>query len=273
MNFYLSSNGQTLGPYSTEQIEIFLKQGLVTAEDQVWAESWPSWLPIGNVPGIAFQPDIQPQTSSPPDSEPPIPGKGYVSNPAVPQSSGLLGRIAVLVIGLLICFVVLNFIKSSGSPGDAIISVLKQNAVLQNNYNTDKNRIKITSESDIDILAERTKAYASGLNAINTSGCPSDFRDAFSDYANKVANFADTLSQHPHVTTDGESALAVLVIAAIGEQGGDEGLNQAGEAVADENNTDTAYVQECVQRGNEVKEAAVKVDSIATKYGVRIQNG
>jgi len=53
LNFYLAKGDQKIGPYSTNQIEIFLKQGLVTATDQVWAEGWPSWIPIGNVPGLA----------------------------------------------------------------------------------------------------------------------------------------------------------------------------------------------------------------------------
>jgi TM2 domain-containing membrane protein YozV len=53
MNFYLSKNGQQLGPYSVEQIQIFLKQGLVTTADQVWAAGWPAWMAIGSVPGLA----------------------------------------------------------------------------------------------------------------------------------------------------------------------------------------------------------------------------
>ena len=53
MNFYLNKNSQKLGPYSVDQIQIFLKQGLVTTTDQVWCEGWPSWMAIGNVPGLA----------------------------------------------------------------------------------------------------------------------------------------------------------------------------------------------------------------------------
>ena len=52
MNFYLTKNSQKLGPYSVEQLRIFLQQGLVTTADEVWADGWPSWMPIGNVPGL-----------------------------------------------------------------------------------------------------------------------------------------------------------------------------------------------------------------------------
>ena len=42
MTLYLTKDGQKLGPYSFDQIQIFLKQGLVTTSDQVWAEGWAS---------------------------------------------------------------------------------------------------------------------------------------------------------------------------------------------------------------------------------------
>jgi len=64
MNFYLSNNDQTIGPYSIEQIQTFLRQGLVTTTDQVWTDGWSDWMPIGNVPGIGFQPSIQCPDSS-----------------------------------------------------------------------------------------------------------------------------------------------------------------------------------------------------------------
>jgi len=53
MNFYLSKNGQKLGPYSIEQIQLFIRQGLAVTTDQVWAEGWPAWKPIANVPELA----------------------------------------------------------------------------------------------------------------------------------------------------------------------------------------------------------------------------
>jgi hypothetical protein len=53
MNFYLSMNGQKLGPYSVEKIQIFLKQSLVTTTNQVRADGGSSWMPIGKVPELA----------------------------------------------------------------------------------------------------------------------------------------------------------------------------------------------------------------------------
>jgi len=55
MNYYLTQNGQQLGPYSTEQIQTFICQGLALPNDLVWAEGWPSWLPLSQVPGINIQ--------------------------------------------------------------------------------------------------------------------------------------------------------------------------------------------------------------------------
>ena len=53
MNFYLSKDGQRLGPYSVQQIQIFLRQGLITVENEVWAEGWSAWAQIRNVPNLA----------------------------------------------------------------------------------------------------------------------------------------------------------------------------------------------------------------------------
>jgi len=288
MNFYLAKGDQKIGPYSTEQIEIFLKQRLVTTTDQVWADGWPSWIPIANVPGLGFQPEIQQPASPRQDSKasisaiPVTPSTKFAPRSKQQPATLLYRGIPYFIVFsfLLFCAWEIDFfgLKThtfgfvAESKPNAISSVLKQNAVFQNNYNTEKNGIKITSDSDIDHLAQITQDYASQLKTIDASGCPSDFCDAFADYTNKVANLAGTLSQHPHVTTDGEAALSVLVIAAIAQQGGEEGLNQAGQVVADENNTDTAYVRECEQRERQVKEAAESVDAIATKYGVKIQN-
>jgi uncharacterized membrane protein len=69
MNFYLTKNGDKVGPYSSEQIQTFLKQGLASTTDKVWAEEWPEWMQIGNVPGLA--PTESPeQTPSKDENEP-----------------------------------------------------------------------------------------------------------------------------------------------------------------------------------------------------------
>jgi hypothetical protein len=55
VNCYLLKGNQQLGPFSIEQIQTFLKQDMVTASDLMWIEGWPSWMPIGQVPGLGFQ--------------------------------------------------------------------------------------------------------------------------------------------------------------------------------------------------------------------------
>ena len=226
----------------------------------------------------AFESMLQPNYISTPVPPPAPTGPGPVSEqsgrpPSRPQASGLpcwlRGDMAIIVIGFLIGTMAVHFGFFSNSKLNAISSVLKQNATLQNHYNNERHGINITTGSDIDHLAQITQDYASQLKTINVSGCPPDFRNAFVGYINKVANLADALSQQPHVTTDGEAVLIVLAIAAIAQQGGEKGLIQAGQDLADKNNTVTAYVQQCEQCNREVVAAAGRVDSIAIKYGVR----
>jgi uncharacterized Tic20 family protein len=77
MNFYLSKDGQKLGPYSADQIRVFLQQGLVSSTDTVWADGWPSWIAIANVPGLLGQTQ----------NLPPSPGQALTSAPPIPTST------------------------------------------------------------------------------------------------------------------------------------------------------------------------------------------
>ena len=52
MNFYLNKNGQKLGPYTSEQVQIFIRQGVVSLDDQVWSDGWSTWKPIRSVSGF-----------------------------------------------------------------------------------------------------------------------------------------------------------------------------------------------------------------------------
>ena len=72
MNFYLANGDQKIGPYSKEQIEIFLKQGLIITTDHVWAEGWPAWMPIENVPGLAPVQPLEQTTPSATTAQSPI---------------------------------------------------------------------------------------------------------------------------------------------------------------------------------------------------------
>jgi hypothetical protein len=56
LELYLFKNNQQLGPYTEEQLQAFLKQELVTADDLIWANEWPSWVPIRNVPDVVPSP-------------------------------------------------------------------------------------------------------------------------------------------------------------------------------------------------------------------------
>jgi TM2 domain-containing membrane protein YozV len=53
MNFFLSQNGQRLGPYSFEQLRMLHSQGLAQSTDLVWTDGWAEWLPLDKIPGVA----------------------------------------------------------------------------------------------------------------------------------------------------------------------------------------------------------------------------
>jgi hypothetical protein len=54
--WYLSSEGQTLGPYSGEQLQQFASEGRIIASTLLWAEGMAEWLPAEQIPGVLPQP-------------------------------------------------------------------------------------------------------------------------------------------------------------------------------------------------------------------------
>jgi len=48
-NIYLGRDGQTLGPYSDQQLRKFLAEGRVADNDLVWREGKPDWRPVSEV--------------------------------------------------------------------------------------------------------------------------------------------------------------------------------------------------------------------------------
>ena len=90
MEYRLLKNNQQLGPYSVEQIHIFLKQGLALTSDLVWTEGWPSWIPIDNVPGLA--PSQSPAASPSTFEDKFKPGHGSTPVPPSAPTGGSPGK-------------------------------------------------------------------------------------------------------------------------------------------------------------------------------------
>jgi hypothetical protein len=53
MNFYVFKSNQKYGPYSVDQIQFLLKQGMMSSSDLVWAEGWEAWTPIKDVSALS----------------------------------------------------------------------------------------------------------------------------------------------------------------------------------------------------------------------------
>lgn len=53
--WYLSSEGQTLGPYTGEQLQQFVQEGRIIDSTLLWAEGMTEWLPASQIPGVLPQ--------------------------------------------------------------------------------------------------------------------------------------------------------------------------------------------------------------------------
>jgi len=51
-SWYVSSEGQQLGPYTGEQLVQFAQEGRIATDTLVWAEGMADWLPAAQIPGL-----------------------------------------------------------------------------------------------------------------------------------------------------------------------------------------------------------------------------
>lgn len=66
---YTTQNGQTLGPYSIQQINDFVTQNTITKDSLVWKQGIQNWVAAGTLPEL--QPLFQ-QSNTPPPPPPPV---------------------------------------------------------------------------------------------------------------------------------------------------------------------------------------------------------
>jgi hypothetical protein len=74
--FHLSRDGQTLGPYSDEELRQFLAEGRLTANDFVWWEGQADWRPASEVFDV-LSPDRAAEPAHPVSAEPALPAVAY----------------------------------------------------------------------------------------------------------------------------------------------------------------------------------------------------
>jgi len=55
MNIHINKNGQKLGPFSLEEVNKKIKEGLLNSSDLAWQEGLPDWLPLSRIEGIEIQ--------------------------------------------------------------------------------------------------------------------------------------------------------------------------------------------------------------------------
>ncbi|TAE90861.1 MAG: DUF4339 domain-containing protein [Verrucomicrobia bacterium] len=70
--WYLSSEGQTLGPYTGEQLQQFAQEGRIIDSTLLWAEGMTEWMPASQIPGVLPQPTaVAPAPAAAPAWAPP----------------------------------------------------------------------------------------------------------------------------------------------------------------------------------------------------------
>ena len=68
--WHVAANGQTLGPYTMQQMASGVSAGQLTAETLVWSAGMPSWVAAGQVGPLA---SLFAMSSAPPPPPPPTP--------------------------------------------------------------------------------------------------------------------------------------------------------------------------------------------------------
>ncbi|MBC8245640.1 MAG: DUF4339 domain-containing protein [Verrucomicrobia bacterium] len=100
--YHVSHQGQQLGPFTVEQINQYLAQGLLDASSHIWDSSTNNWVGILEVPGVGMPPQVVPVA---PQAVPVAPQAVPVAPQAVPAQQSLKGKSKVsLTIGK-ICLV------------------------------------------------------------------------------------------------------------------------------------------------------------------------
>src|SRR5262249_17037958 len=88
--WFYSRKGQLAGPFTLEQLQGMGKEGKLLADDLVWQEGSPQWLPASGVPGLLPAPAAPAPAPPPPKPAPPPPVAAPVVKPVVAQAAPVL---------------------------------------------------------------------------------------------------------------------------------------------------------------------------------------
>ncbi len=118
--WYLSQNGQQLGPYSSQDLVGLAQQGRLSPNDQLWTEGWTEWKLVGSTSLAQYIPPppvvpparpVVPQAMPIAASSPVSAGWGLVVTPTDAPSAtrykprckeNPAGKVALIVAGLLL---------------------------------------------------------------------------------------------------------------------------------------------------------------------------
>jgi len=86
MTYYVSKNGQKVGPLTLEQVQAQYQQGQFAATDLAWKEGMPTWAPLSEVLGLPATPPLQQQATTPqPAYQQPVAAQPVYQQPAYQQ--------------------------------------------------------------------------------------------------------------------------------------------------------------------------------------------
>ncbi len=118
MQIYVQQGNNKLGPFTIDDVNQRLRDGIITAGDLAWVEPWTAWQPVANLPGVALPPSSLPPAPAP---LPPAPGAIPGGMPGYPQYSkppGADKKIAAGICGILFgAFGIHKFILGYTGPG------------------------------------------------------------------------------------------------------------------------------------------------------------
>jgi hypothetical protein len=108
MEYQVSRNGQTYGPYTPEDLQRYVASGNILATDLARSDEMPEWVPVAQVLGASLPTAVAPVGYP---GAPPVYAPGAVPYPDPPNLHWAL----VLVIGIFTCglfTVVWNFVQA-----------------------------------------------------------------------------------------------------------------------------------------------------------------
>jgi hypothetical protein len=156
---------------------------------------------------------------------------------------------------------------SSYTDSGSITAALHEDAQLSHDYYARRANLKAEGDAPDDFCdknAQLIRELVTNMRNIDTSHCPSDFREAYLKHIQCWSDLADAYAAHPHITSDGEGVFGELLIAAVGGNAGDE-LDYMSDIAQEDN----SYLNNLKERINAISGSWDVVQNVAAQYGVK----